>query len=76
GLVNRVVPDAEVLDAAKALAQQVLKNSPLALRLAKLALNASSRTGQDAGLLLEQVAQAILFDSDDKRRRMTDFLKR
>lgn len=74
GLVNRVVPDAEVLDAGRAIAREILKNGTLAVRLAKLTLNASSRTGQDAGLLLEQVAQAVLFDSEEKRRRMTDFL--
>ncbi len=76
GLVNGVVPDAEVLDAAKKLARDILQHGALAVRLAKLALNASSRTGQDAGLLLEQVAQAVLFESTDKRERMTAFLEK
>lgn len=76
GLVNRVVPDDEVLDAAKRLAGDILENGPLALRLAKLNLNNSSRTGQDSGLLLEQVSQAVLFESEDKHRRMTEFLER
>ena len=48
----------------------------MALRLAKVALNASSRTGQDAGFLVEQIAQAVLFDSQDKHDRMTAFLDR
>ncbi len=76
GLVNRVVPDAEVLAAAKELAQQILKNGALAVRLAKLNLNNAARTGQDSALLLEQVSQAVLFESEEKRRRMTDFLER
>jgi len=76
GLVNQVVPDAEVLPAARRLAREILKQGALAVRLAKLALNASSRAGQDAGLLLEQLAQAVLFDSTDKRERMTAFLDR
>ncbi len=76
GLVNRVVPDDEVLAAAKELAQQILKNGALAVRLAKLNLNNSARTGQDSALLLEQVSQAVLFESEEKRRRMTDFLER
>ncbi|MCZ6786970.1 MAG: enoyl-CoA hydratase-related protein, partial [Planctomycetota bacterium] len=76
GLVNRVVADDDVLDGAKELAQAILKQGPLAVRLAKMALNASSRTGQDAGLLIEQIAQAVLFDSADKRERMTAFLEK
>ncbi len=76
GLVNRVVPDDEVLDAAKALAREILAHGALAVRLAKLNLNNSARTGQDSGLLLEQVSQAVLFDSEEKRRRMTEFLEK
>jgi len=76
GLVNRVVPDDEVLDAAKRLAGDILKNGALAVSLAKLNLNNSSRAGQDAGLLLEQITQAVLFESEDKNRRMTEFLER
>jgi enoyl-CoA hydratase len=76
GLVNRVVPDDEVLDAAKALARQILAQGSLAVRLAKLNLNNSARTGQDSGLLLEQVSQAVLFESEEKRRRMTEFLEK
>ena len=76
GLVNRVVPDDEVLDAAKGLAREILANGSLAVRLAKLCLNNSSRTGQDSALLLEQISQAVLFESEDKRARMTAFLEK
>jgi len=76
GLVNRVVPDDEVLDAARELARTILGNGALAVRLAKLNLNNSARTGQDSGLLLEQITQAVLFESAEKRQRMTDFLER
>jgi len=76
GLVNRVVPDDEVLETARALAGQILAHGSLAVRLAKLSLNNSARTGQDSGLLLEQVSQAVLFESEEKRRRMTEFLEK
>jgi enoyl-CoA hydratase len=74
GLVNRVVPDDEVLDAGKELAREILKNGTLAVRLAKVNLNNSVRTGQDSGLLLEQITQAVLFESEEKVERMTAFL--
>jgi len=76
GLVSRVVPDDEVLDAAKLLASDLLRNGPLAVRLAKLNLNNSSRTGQDSGLLLEQITQAVLFESEEKMERMAEFLEK
>jgi enoyl-CoA hydratase len=76
GLVNHVVEDDQVLAKAREIATQIAGQGRLALRLAKVSLNASSRTGQDTGLLLEQIAQAVLFDSEDKRARMTAFLER
>ena len=76
GLVNVVVDDDRVLARAASLAAEIAKQGRSAVRLAKVALNASSRTGQDAGFLVEQVAQALLYDSDDKRARMTAFLEK
>lgn len=76
GLVNFVVDDDQVLARAHALAADIAKQGRAAVRMAKIALNASSRTGQDAGFLIEQVAQAVLFDSADKHARMTAFLEK
>jgi len=76
GLVNRVVHDDALLAAAQELASQIAANGPLALRLAKLALNASHRTGSDVGFLIESLGQASCFESDDKYRRMTAFLEK
>ena len=74
GLVNQLVDDDKVMDAARELAGRILKRGPLAVRMAKVALNASSRTGLDTGLQLESVAQAMLFESPDKMARMQAFL--
>jgi len=75
GLVNRVVPDAEVLDAALDMARQITRHGSLAVRLAKTALN--TEAGSLApGSALESLAQGILFASDEKRERMTRFLER
>jgi enoyl-CoA hydratase len=76
GLLNEVVDDGQALTAARATGALIARQGRLALRLAKLALNASSRTGQDTGLLLEQISQAVLFESQDKLDRMTAFLER
>lgn len=76
GLVNRVVPDGKALAEAKTLALEITRQSPTAVRLAKLAVNAWSKGGMDAWRALEDVAQAILYEDEEKERRMTAFLEK
>ena len=76
GLLNHVVDDGQALEFTRELAGRIARQGGLALRLAKVALNASSRGGQDMGFLIEQLAQAVAFESDDKHDRMTRFLER
>jgi enoyl-CoA hydratase len=76
GLVSEVVPAAELPAAAQALANRVLARGPLAIRLAKLALNASARVDLESGLLIETLAQALCFSSEDKVEGATAFLEK
>jgi enoyl-CoA hydratase len=74
GLLERVCEPGEAVAQALALAGQIAQNAPLALRVAKLSLNAAAR-GADPGTL-ERLGQALLFDSPDKYQRMTAFLEK
>ena len=76
GLVSKVVPSAQLMDTAREVAKKILARAPLAVRLAKIALNQSARMPMDSGLLFESVAQAILFESKDKHEGMTAFLEK
>ena len=76
GLVNRVVPDAAVPAEARAMAALMASKGRTAQALAKAALNAGTRSGASAGMALEIAAQGVLFESSDKRARMTAFLER
>lgn len=76
GLVTQVVPGAELMTAARALADRVLSRGPFAIRLAKMAVNASVRVDLDSGLLIESLAQALCFQSDDKHEGTTAFLEK
>lgn len=76
GLVNRVVPDDDVIDVARELAAEIAKNSALAVRLAKVSLNAASDMPTDVAIRLESSAQAVLFEDEEKYRRMTAFLEK
>ena len=76
GLVSEVVPGSELMAAARAMAERVLGLGPLAVRLAKAALNASAQMPLAAGLLYESTAQAITFDSRDKQEGTSAFLEK
>ena len=58
------------------LAKKILRQGPLAARLAKLALNASARVDLDSGLLIETLAQALCYQSADKQEGTTAFLEK
>lgn len=73
GLFERLV-DSDALGAALALAGHIAQNAPLAVQVAKVSLNALARP-QDAGPI-ERLGQALLFDSPEKRERMTAFLEK
>jgi enoyl-CoA hydratase len=73
GLVEEVTDDQEVLSRALQLARAIAAQAPLAIRMAKQAMNAAIR-GQPLEILLESTMQAVLFETEEKQRRMTEFL--
>ena len=75
GLVNRVVPDDQLMTEARALAESVARQGTLAVRVSKLALNASARA-HPGFETLDVLGQAVLFESEDKHQRMQAFLDR
>ena len=76
GLLTAVMPAAQLQVRARELARRILRQGPLAARLAKLALNASARVDLDSGLLIETLAQAICYSSEDKQEGTTAFLEK
>jgi enoyl-CoA hydratase len=75
GLVNQVVADDEVLDAAINIAQMISSNDPMATRMTKLAL--AQYEGDTAAMTrYANATQAALFENPEKFRRMDAFLAR
>lgn len=74
GLVTTVAAPDELLGAARAVAEQILAKGPLAVRLVKLVVRAGMDTDQRTGLVVERLAQALLYTSDDKREGTEAFL--
>ncbi len=79
GLVNRVVPDDELLDAGIAFAREVAARSPLGVANAKYALTAGweQGTGVDAALALEAERTAYYcLTSEDAREGLAAFAEK
>jgi enoyl-CoA hydratase len=76
GLITMIAPAGQLQIRARELAKKILRQGPLAARLAKLALNASARVDLDSGLLIETLAQAICYSSDDKKEGTAAFLEK
>ena len=75
GLVDRVVPDAEVDAAAAAFLAPILAAAPEAVRLTKASLIAREHGASDEHLArLDVESQALLFEHPDKFARMDAFL--
>lgn len=76
GIVNRVVPDAELLDAGMDFARSVATRSPLAVANAKDVLNTAwaDGTGVDEGLRLERARNAFYcLTSEDAQEGLKAF---
>jgi enoyl-CoA hydratase len=71
-----VTPPGQLQIRARELAKKMLRQGPLAARLAKVALNASARVDLDSGLLIETLAQALCYSSEDKHEGTTAFLEK
>jgi enoyl-CoA hydratase/carnithine racemase len=75
GLVDQVVPAAEVLPTALAWAQQFVGGPRLALRAAKECVDRGGEVDLDTGLELERVQFAALFATQDRAAGMRSFVE-
>jgi enoyl-CoA hydratase/carnithine racemase len=76
GLVSEVVPDAEVLPRALALATAIAALPPIAAREIKRAVLDGADLPLGEGLALERGAFAQLFDTKDQKEGMNAFLEK
>lgn len=75
GLVNHVVPQAELLEFTKSLANRIIKNSPVAIGQAIKAVNANFKDGVD-GFKTEIKSFGKCFGTEDFKEGTTAFLEK
>ncbi|MBM3572106.1 MAG: enoyl-CoA hydratase/isomerase family protein [Alphaproteobacteria bacterium] len=76
GLVNKVVPAAELRDAALAYARKISANAPLAIQAAKELALRSRDMDLTTGLRMEQLVNRILQQSEDTREAKAAFAEK
>jgi enoyl-CoA hydratase len=76
GLVTRVVPREVYLDEAIRLAREIASKAPIAVRLAKAAVNKAYELPLREALEAERLAFYTLFSSEDQKEGMRAFLEK
>jgi enoyl-CoA hydratase len=76
GLVSRVVPVELYLDEAKSLAREIASKAPIAVRLAKEAVNKAFESPLGDGLEFERKLFYFLFATEDQDEGMHAFLEK
>jgi enoyl-CoA hydratase len=76
GIVNRVVPAAELEAETMQLADRLAQSAPLAMRAILDAVHVGGECGLDDGLEYESAQFGLVFSTDDAREGMQAFLER
>ena len=76
GLVNSVVEPEALMDAAYAMAKQIAKNAPIALKYSKEAINKGMQTDIDSAISLENDLFALCFSTEDQKEGMKAFFEK
>jgi enoyl-CoA hydratase/carnithine racemase len=76
GLVNRVLPVADLLSAALALARELASKPPLTIAAALAAIHRGMDASIDDGLAIEEAAFARIVPTHDAREGVVAFLEK
>jgi len=76
GLVNEIVPAADLVTRAEAILKKIASNAPIAVKFALEAANKGLETSQGEGLLLEASYFGLCAATEDKKEGTTAFLEK
>ncbi len=76
GLVNRVVPDEQLMDEVLKLARSIAAQSPTAVRYAKESIDCGLQVDIDTAVAFEQNLFGLCFASDEQKEGMEAFLNK
>ena len=76
GLVNEIVPAADLITRAEAILKKISANAPIAVKFALEAANKGMETSQGEGLLLEASYFGLCAATEDKKEGTSAFLEK
>ena len=76
GLVNQVVPQAELTDTVMKIAGKIAANAPIAVRACKESLNRGIETDTDEAIAIEEKLFGNCFETHDQVEGMTAFMEK
>jgi enoyl-CoA hydratase/carnithine racemase len=76
GLVNEILPAAELIARAETILKKIAANAPIAVKLALEATNKGMETSQGEGLLLEASYFGLCAATEDKKEGTSAFLEK
>jgi enoyl-CoA hydratase len=76
GLVNKVAAPEELMNVAKAMAQKIMANAPVAVQLCKAAVNEGLDIDLESGTAYEAEVFGLCFATSDQKEGMTAFVER
>lgn len=77
GLLNKVVETPEeLMPAALKMINTMQAKGPIAIGMAKIVINAGASTDLNSGLLMEKLAQTVLFGTEDRMEGTSAFLEK
>jgi enoyl-CoA hydratase len=76
GILNKVTPDGELMEAVERLAAAIMSAGPISVGLAKRCINKSVDLDIDSGLDFEAEAFGLCFGTEDQKEGMAAFLEK
>ena len=76
GLVNKVVPLENLMEEARAMANKIAENAPIAVKLCKDAIDRGMQVGMDEAIMVEAEDFGKCFASADQKEGMTAFMEK
>ncbi len=76
GIINQVVPPDKLKETTEKFAQDLLRNSPAILKIAKIAINKSLETPLSVGMSYERDLYALCFGTEDQKEGAKAFLEK
>lgn len=76
GIINKIVPLEELMDAAKQWAKKLAAKPPIALKMAKKTINSAWSCDIETGMAMEADAWGMLYGTEDQKEGMKAFLEK